>query len=182
MSETWMPAPGMEGRYEVSSFGQVRTVERRVSFGSSTRVIPAHIRRPQPHPRGYLQLTLTDSTGRKVNCYIHRLVALAFVPNPLAHGDIDHIDENKRNNTASNLEWVSRRQNLHRYLHGTKRASLPKVRTRKLTLQDVQRIRMLQPYASASAVATEFRISKAHVYDVWNRKVWNELAEEALRD
>lgn len=49
----------------------------------------------------------------KIKDYVHRLVALKFIPNPNNHTDVNHIDGNKKNNVVSNLEWCDRRYNLN---------------------------------------------------------------------
>lgn len=63
----------------------------------------------------YFGVTLCKN-GETKNCYIHRLVANAFIPNPLNLPEVNHVDENKGNNNFQNLEWCTRMQNIH---HGT---------------------------------------------------------------
>lgn len=59
---------------------------------------------------GYLQVSLCKN-GEIKQCLIHRLVAEAFIPNPLGLPEVNHIDENKLNNRAENLEWCDRQYN-----------------------------------------------------------------------
>lgn len=59
---------------------------------------------------GYLVVNLTDGT-RKVNRSIHRLLALAYIPNPNALPHVNHIDGDKQRNSLSNLEWTSVKKN-----------------------------------------------------------------------
>lgn len=62
---------------------------------------------------GYLRVGLSNSRqGKKAVKKVHRLVAEAFLPNPNNLEEVNHIDGNKANNTVSNLEWVSRQQNM----------------------------------------------------------------------
>ncbi|KEF40424.1 HNH endonuclease [Schinkia azotoformans MEV2011] len=67
--------------------------------------------------RGYKIVSLKKKNERKwKKCYVHRLVASAFIPNENGLPEVNHKDENKSNNHVSNLEWVSRKENVN---HGT---------------------------------------------------------------
>lgn len=68
---------------------------------------------PQVHRRGYLFVPLKLQTGKQRNRYIHRLVALTYIPNPENKPQVNHIDGDKKNNHWSNLEWVSNLENAH---------------------------------------------------------------------
>ena len=57
---------------------------------------------------GYLQINLS---GIRIPQRIHRLVARAFIPNPLGATDVDHVDGNKSNNRVENLRWVTHKEN-----------------------------------------------------------------------
>lgn len=71
---------------------------------------------------GYLQVDLYNSGIRETK-RVHRLVAEAFIPNPDHKPDVNHIDGNKRNNSADNLEWVTKSENmLHAYSTGLTKA------------------------------------------------------------
>lgn len=70
---------------------------------------------------GYFKVTLCRS-GEKFDYYIHRIVAQTFIPNKFNKPEINHIDGNKRNNSVSNLEWATRKENithLYNYLDST---------------------------------------------------------------
>jgi len=84
--------------YEVSTWGRI--------FNTKTgRYI-----RPEICKKGYLRVDLYNDAGRK-HCKVHRLVAKAFIPNPENKPDINHIDGNNQNNSISNLEWVTNKEN-----------------------------------------------------------------------
>lgn len=79
-------------RYEVSDGGEVRIIQNNKILKKSVDA------------RGYYKVTLTNDDERKT-FFVHRLVAMAFVPNPHNFNQVNHIDENKQNNNSNNLEW-----------------------------------------------------------------------------
>lgn len=110
--EEWRPVVGYEGRYEVSNLGRVRSLPRVISHLDAKlgacRYDEGRILKPRPTPkRGYLILALGSNQYKLV----HRLVAQAFVANPENKPQVDHIDGNKKNNSASNLRWCNGSEN-----------------------------------------------------------------------
>lgn len=102
------PIKGYEGLYEVNEFGEVYSCERTASDGR-------HLQRKKlkggSFSNGYKFVCLRKD-GLNRNHSIHRLVAEAFIPNPLNLSDVNHKDGNKQNNCVENLEWCSRSENL----------------------------------------------------------------------
>lgn len=75
---------------------------------------------------GYRRVELRNRNSNKsYNKLVHRLVAEAFIPNPLGYTEVNHIDEDKSNNQVSNLEWCSRKYNIN-YGTGMARAAAKK--------------------------------------------------------
>lgn len=108
--EVWKPVVGYEGLYEVSNYGNIRSLDKRVGWWQNkTRVINGRIISQYKLDR-YPKVRLTkDKTGKMK--YVHRLVAEAFIPNPDKLPEVNHIDENKMNNHVDNLEWCTREYN-----------------------------------------------------------------------
>ncbi len=103
MEEIWKDVIGFESYYEVSSFGRVR---RKRSYNRlHTDGILRHRLR-----RGYLAVELCVNS-KQYSCSVHRLVAEAFISNPLNLPCINHKDENKLNNKVDNLEWCTYKYN-----------------------------------------------------------------------
>lgn len=109
--EIWKPIKGYEGLYEVSNLGRVKSIQRPSLYrGKYTRIIKERILKPNLKKEGYLDVHLRDR-GRDHFFKIHRLVAIAFIPNPDNLPQINHIDENKLNNRVENLEWCTAHYN-----------------------------------------------------------------------
>ena len=102
INEIWKDIEGYEGLYQVSDKGRVKSLW----FGKERILKPVSC-------RGYLQVDLCKN-GLKKMCKIHRLVAMTFLPNPNNLPQINHIDEDKTNNNANNLEWCTAKYN-HNY-------------------------------------------------------------------
>lgn len=99
MTETWAYIKGYEGKYMVSNTGLVKAL----NFMNTGK---ERIMRQSLNGKGYHQLCLTLN-NKKRTWRVHRLVAEAFVPNPNGYPTVNHIDENKDNNSAQNLEWCT---------------------------------------------------------------------------
>jgi hypothetical protein len=104
--EEWRTIRGYEGKYEISSLGNVCSLPRDYKYGKISKRKFLH----QSVDRGYLRVTLF-SKGKRKKAQVHRLVAEAFIPNVENKPFINHLDENKRNNIVSNLAWCTAKEN-----------------------------------------------------------------------
>ena len=111
MKEEWRPVVGYEGLYEVSSFGRVKRLKRTIIRRNGMR-LPISERILVPYDfMGYARIGLCKKLRRK-HLLVHRLVAIAFIPNPNCLSLINHKDEIRSNNHIDNLEWCTREYNL----------------------------------------------------------------------
>lgn len=110
--EIWKDIKGYEGLYQVSSIGRVRSLDRVVDgCHGSNQNIKGIIKHPSLSDTGYFVTTLyKNNLGSKKK--IHRLKAIAFIPNPENKPFINHIDGVKTNNEISNLEWCTQKENI----------------------------------------------------------------------
>ena len=105
VEEEWKDIIGFEGLYQVSNLGRIK------SLRDNHNNPREKILKPQL-TKGYYWISLWKNGKRKMYL-IHRLVALAFIPNPMNLPQVNHIDENKTNNCADNLEWCDCKYNIN---------------------------------------------------------------------
>lgn len=98
-TEIWMPIPDYEGFYEVSNTGKIRSVYR---YRRELKPIISN--------SGYKRVDLFKNKVRQ-QVSIHRIVAKVFCDNPFNKPCVNHKDENRLNNNANNLEWVTYKEN-----------------------------------------------------------------------
>ena len=109
--EEWKDIAGYEGYYQVSNLGNVRSLDRVVNYADGrTAKYKGQKIAINTRPNGYLKVNLYKDHKMK-NLTVHRLVAEAFIPNPIKYPVINHKDENKTNNHADNLEWCTNAYN-----------------------------------------------------------------------
>jgi hypothetical protein len=101
MEEKWVDISGYEGLYKVSNTLKVFSLISNKILNQYTLV---------RHGLPYKFVCLSKE-GRQRTAYIHRLVAIAFIPNPLNKREVDHIDGDSLNNDISNLRWCSSKEN-----------------------------------------------------------------------
>ena len=113
MKEIWKDIKDYEGLYQVSNLGRVK------------RITTGRVLKPLKHANGYIMVKLSKNSIVYTKT-VHRLVAEAFIPNPEHKSEINHIDENKTNNNVSNLEWMTRKENIN---HGTRTERMAKTQS-----------------------------------------------------
>lgn len=97
--EIWRSIPGFN-KYEASNLGRIRNAKN------------LKLRKPKSDKLGYLYLNLTDDNGDVKTRFVHRLVAITYIPNPFNKPEIDHINTITNDNRVSNLRWVTHEENM----------------------------------------------------------------------
>ena len=117
--EEWKDIEGYEGIYQVNSDGRVKSLDRIISgYHTNNFHARGRIIKPTICVNGYAEVHLCRNGKRKV-FLIHRLVAKHFIPNPDNLPEVNHKDENPKNNAAYNLEWCTSKYNAN---YGTRNA------------------------------------------------------------
>ena len=125
MIEVWKDVLGFEGLYQISNFGNVKSLERYVfipAYGGQFRHLDEIILSKMVGSMGYYKVVLCNgSKSKQVN--IHRLIAIAFIPNPNNYPQVNHMDGDKQNNSINNLEWCTSKHNIrHSWAIGLSKA------------------------------------------------------------
>lgn len=94
---------GYEGRYGVTEDGRIYSYISHKFMSQKTQ------------KNGYKTVCLSHGDGTRSMEYVHRLVAITFLPNPNNLKEVNHKDLNKGNNNISNLEWIDRKGNMKHY-------------------------------------------------------------------
>ena len=108
--EIWRPIEGYQDKYMVSNLGRVKSIAREVNNHTGIIHKPERILSCRKDKKGYVRVYLDDNKKTKF-VPIHRLVAIAFIPNPKEKPQVNHIDGVKANNNVENLEWVTNQEN-----------------------------------------------------------------------
>lgn len=105
INEEWRDIVGYEGLYQVSNLGRIKSL-------GNDKTKKEKILKPQLYKNGYYRIWLYKN-GNKKRYLVHRLVALAFIPNSNNLPCVNHKDEDKSNNSVENLEWCSVSYNIN---------------------------------------------------------------------
>jgi hypothetical protein len=162
--EIWKDVLGYEGMYQVSNWGRVKSLKRKHAKFEGLRKLALT-------PDGYL-FTSFSVNDRCVLKRIHRLVASAFISNPNGCSEVNHIDGDKQNNCAENLEWVSHSENM---AHASKMHLLKGCKgtdNTKAKLNNEAAIAIYNSVDPTRVLSEKFGVSYSAIQRIRNGKYW----------
>lgn len=180
--ELWENIPFYEGIYQISNYGNVRSLDREVKRAFHKNGVMRTLKvkgqkiKGTPNNQGYLRVSLVNLGKNKKKFFIHRLVGNAFLSKKREDQKwINHKDGIKSNNHHSNLEWVNCQENSIHSINNKLQIPLKGESNpfSKLTQIEVDEIRLRHSKGeSIPSMHNDYSVSKTMLYNIVNRKFW----------
>ena len=157
----WKDIVGYENEYQINQFGEIRTLK------NSPKLKKYDVLKPQISKRNGYVYQMLYKNGKEKLLRVHRLVAMAFLPNPNNLPQVNHKDGNKQNNSVDNLEWCEQSDNMkHAYKNGLQTPSENQrkaiINTNKLKQKKVCQIKdgeVINTFSGISEASRQTKIS-----------------------
>lgn len=166
--EIWRPIPGFDN-YEASTFGKIRSLKREGAL----------ILKQRFNTSGYLRINLIINKKHTATL-VHRLVALAFLPNHDNKPQVNHKDSNRANNKLSNLEWCTPSENIQ-HAHNNGRVAVRRGENHHCSVftdsQVVEIKRRLNNGEGQSDLGREYGVSNKTIHNIHKETRWKHLWE-----
>lgn len=119
---------------------------------------------------GYMKLSLTLPCGKRKTVSVHRMLALAFIPNPENKSDVNHRDGDKKNNSIENLEWLTHQENI---FHAMKTGLMNQTGRPEKSERDEQIRSLHKEGKSIKSLAKMFMVSDGRIRQIINKANMN---------
>ena len=164
--EIWKKIIGFEKQYEISSIGNLRSIDRLVDhYRGGKRLYKGSIKNTRLNDKGYYRCNLKKD-GKRYDFTIHRLVAIAFLDKAENKEIINHINGIKSDNRIENLEWCTASENV---IHAVKERLI------KTKLTDIQVLEILNSNLSNRKLAKIYCVNSTIIWRIKNRKAYKHL-------
>ena len=164
--EIWKNVVGFEEQYEISNLGNLRSKERFVKhWRGGERKYKSNVKNIRLNDKGYFRCNLKNE-GKRYDFTIHKLVALAFIPNEENKPFINHKNGIKTDNRVENLEWCSASENV---THAVKNRLI------KTKLTDEQAKEIFNSQLSNRKLAKIYNVTHGIIWRIKNKKAYKHL-------
>lgn len=178
LEEVWKPIEDFENIYEISNFGNIRSLDRLIVTKAGLPYFkPAQIIKSNIKSAGYVSVLLCKYNKYKT-ISVHRLVAAHFIPTYNPTLQVNHLDGNKSNNRVENLEWVDAKRNIQHAIENKLRNDLgSNNKNAKLNEQDIFFIRACHEnkMCTRQELAIKFNVHKNYITLIINKKRWKHI-------
>lgn len=170
--EIWKDVGNYSGYYQVSNLGRIKSLGRLDTIGRKlkTKILKPNINKSL----GYPMVSFHKDSIASVHL-VHRLVAIAFIPNPFNLPEVNHIDGDKTNNSCCNLEWTSKKDNaIHAVKNGLRSNVGESSPWSKLKEYEVLEIRQLwdKNLLTRKELSEKYNMSYNAIQGIINKRSW----------
>lgn len=150
MSEIWKDVPNYQKLYQVSNYGNIRSLDH---YSNNHHFYKGRVLKPSADGKGYLYVELYKN-GHIKAFRVHRIVANVFLPNHDKKLQVNHLDENKKNNKVTNLEWCTAKQNSN---YGT--------RNKRISIAESKKVKQLGKAGNLMKIWPSLSEAERHGFD-----------------
>lgn len=165
--EIWKDIPGFEEKYQASTEGNIRSIDRWIDSAGRKIFIKGRVLHKNIDKCGYSKVMLSMGTrGKRKNCKVSILVAKTFIPNPEKKPCVDHINTIRTDDRISNLRWVTYKENMNNPI--TKQTlkktckGAPSKKVRQLSLEGKE----IKVWGSINLAAQKLNLCKGNIIKV----------------
>ena len=176
-NERWVDVSGYEGLYQVSNKSRVKSLSRQKRHPSGVFGVTKEKLLSQSNTVGYLRVGLKKGK-RQLSVKVHRLIAIAFIPNPLNKPQINHKNGIRIDNRIENLEWCSAKENTNHAINVLgKSRNGEKSHYAKVTNADAIHIKELYQsgYFKQKEIALMYKLKISGVSKIITGRTWKHL-------
>lgn len=178
MKEEWRLIPESGGVYYVSNTGKVKSITHNVKqHNGKCRIQIGRELSQSKCKKGYLMVSIKRK-GNKYHTFVHRLIAICFIPNPENKPQVNHIDGDKLNNSIENLEWCTNKENHDhaRKMGLMKCNTCEKHHMSKLTNNQVKEARKKRKKGSTiPELSIEYNVSTTAMHKILTHQTYKEV-------
>jgi hypothetical protein len=172
--ELWKDIEGYEGLYQVSDKGRIKSLKRYVSIFEGVRVVVERFLNSSSK-LGYPSVCLAKEGSKKYK-QVHRLVAIAFIPNPEGKNQVNHKNGIKIDSYLKNLEWCTPKENCNHAIRTKLTENRGEMHTSsKLTKNDVISIRRDLSFCQGRELAKKYNVTPALISRIKKRQNWKHI-------
>jgi len=176
MKEIWKDIFGYEGYYQISNYGNIRSLDRTYTDSINRVVFKKGKEQKKYIRRNYYSVWL-NKNNKSTPFSIHRLVALHFICNYKNKKYVNHIDGNKLNNHFLNLEWCTPKENTNHAIKNNLIVFNSGENSRCVKLKENQVFYILNSNLTQQELADKFNVSRSNISAIRRGKSWKDFAK-----